>query len=233
MQFHKNFQKRIATVTVAAGEGLVNLFNEIGVDYVVPGGQSMNPSVQDFMDAFNSVNAQNIIVMPNNSNVILTAKQACSLYDKANVVIIPTKTVGEGYGALTAMDVEGKSVEEVVEEMTQAVSETVTGFVAKANRSTVMDGVDVHDGDYLGFTDDNVLLDDCNRADTAARLADGLGVKDFGVLLVMVGKEVLQSPDGKKEAEELRALYEKKYKGTEVIFMDGVQPIYDYILVMQ
>ena len=127
----------------------------------------MNPSAADFIEAFDKVNARRIFVFPNNGNVIMTAEQAASLYDKSEIVVIKTHTVGEGYAAISMMDTEGdtKSIKESAEEI---VSGVVTGLVSHASRNADMNGVQVHEGDYIGFVGDEILSDGKDR-NTAAK----------------------------------------------------------------
>ena len=222
---HKNF----ATVTVAAGKGIKSIFEELGADYVVEGGQSMNPSVGDFVNAFDSINADNIIVFPNNGNVILTAKQASDGYEKSNIIVIPNHTVGEGYTALANLDTSSGDPEQIISSIMETVESTVTGMVSKANRNTVQNGIEIKDGDYIGFdSHDTIYSDFTDRFGCIEDLADKLNAGDYDVMIVLSGLDVSD-----EETEKLKKELEKKYRMTEVISLKGMQPIYDFILILE
>lgn len=221
-------RKKFGVVTVASGKGLKETFESLGADAVVDGGQSMNPSSGDFIAAFGTINADTILVFPNNGNVILAAMQAAEMYDKADVRVIPTKTVGEGYSALSMLDTEGKTPDEVVEEAKEYAEEVVTGFVSRAGRTTEMDGVSIIDGDYIGFSDDVVYSDSPDKCEAASVLCDKLDANSYDVILLLAGENAT--------AEEAQRLYDDlsgKYKDVEIIMRDGGQPIHDFILVFE
>lgn len=221
-------RKKYGVVTVASGKGLVETFESLGADAVVDGGQSMNPSAGDFINAFETVNADNILVFPNNGNVILAAMQAADMYDKANVRVIPTKTVGEGYSALSMLDTEGKTPDEVAEEAEEYAQGVVTGFVSRAGRTTEMDGVSIVGGDYIGFCDDVVYSDSPDKCEAAEVLCDKLDAGSFDVILLLAGENA--SAD---EAQRLYDTMSEKYKDVEIIMRDGGQPLHDFILVLE
>lgn len=221
-------RKKFGVVTVASGKGLVETFESLGADAVVDGGQSMNPSSGDFIKAFETVNAETILVFPNNGNVILAAMQAADMYDKADIRVIPTKTVGEGYSALSMLDTEGKTADEAAEEAEEYAQGVVTGFVSRAGRTTEMDGVSIIDGDYIGFSDDVVYSDSPDKCEAASVLCDKLDAGSYDVLLLLAGEGAT--------AEEAQRLYDdisEKYKDVEIIMRDGGQPLHDFILVLE
>ena len=221
-------KKKYATVTVATGEGVCNLFREIGVDAVINGGQSMNPSVRDFQKAFDTIDAENIIVFPNNGNVILTAKQIADVYDKANIIVIPNKDLGTGYAAISMLDTSKDNPEELVASIEESIQGVVTAMVSKANRDTEQDGVEIKNGDYIGFADDIVYTDSPDRRECCEKLLDKLNSGDYSILMLIKGKDVPQD-----EAEDLAAELESRYKLTEIIPVDGGQPIHDYVIILE
>ena len=221
-------KKKYATVTVATGEGMCNLFREIGVDAVINGGQSMNPSVRDFQDAFESIEAENIVVFPNNGNVILTAKQIADVYDKANIIVIPNKDLGTGYAAISMLDTSKENAEELVASINESMQGVVTAMVSKANRNTEQDGVQIKDGDYIGFADDVIYTDSPNRRECCEKLIDKLDSGDYSIMMIIKGKDVPQD-----EADALLEELETKYKLTEIIPVDGGQPIHDYVIILE
>lgn len=220
-------KKHNAFVVVAAGAGVKNAFYDLGVDAVVEGGQSMNPSARDFITAFESVNAERIFVFPNNSNIILTAKQAAELYEGSEIIVIESKSVGECYAALSLVDTEGDA-ETLKGEIEAAFSEVVTAFVSNASRDADFSGVAVHCGDYIGFARGEVYCDSPERSVAVRELLTGLNAKDFGVLIIFKGVDV-----DMQEAESLVDELSLNYKDLEIVLVDGGQPIYDYMLVLE
>ncbi len=221
-------RKKFGVVAVASGDGLVEMFRSLGADQVVDGGQSMNPASGDFIKAFEQINAETILVFPNNGNVILAAAQAAGMYDKADIRVIPTKTVGEGYSALSMLDTEGKTADEVQEEATEYAAGVVTGFVSKAGRTTEMDGVSIVAGDYIGFSDDVVYSDSPDKAKAAEILCDRLDAGSYDVILLLAGGGA-----AREETENLYAALRDKYRDSEIIMRDGGQPLHDFILVLE
>ena len=221
-------KKKYATVTVATGEGVCDLFREIGVDAVINGGQSMNPSVRDFQDAFDTIEAENIVVFPNNGNVILTARQIADVYDKANIIVIPNKDLGTGYAAISMLDTSKETPEELVASIEDSMQGVVTAAVSKANRNTTQDGVAIKDGDYIGFADDIVYTDSPNRAECCENLIDKLDSGDYSIMMLIKGKDVPQD-----EADALLEKLENRYKLTEIIPVCGGQPIHDYVIILE
>ena len=217
-----------AIVAVAAGSGIRETFLELGCDAVVDGGQSMNPAAEDFVRAFSEINADTIYVFPNNGNVILTARQAAELYDRAAVRIIPSKTIGEGYAGISMIDLSSGDPDEIVRGAEEAISGVVTGHVSAANRETKKDGVEVHPGDYIGFADDVIYVDSPDRETAAAELARALKAGDFDILLLVAGRDAPQD-----ETLRLKAVLKTEFPRTEVISLRGEQPIYDYILILE
>lgn len=224
---NRNKKKKTGIVAVAAGKGLKKTFLSLGVDEVVDGGQSMNPSAGDMIAAFDKVNAERIFVFPNNGNVILTAEQAAELYDKAEVIVLKTKTIGEGYAAVSMMETDGETVD-IVNGIYESVAEVVTACVSKANRNATKNGVSVISGDYIGFVGNEILSDDADKNEAAKNLLGKINVADYGLLLVFTGESATD-----EEAENLKHELEKSYPETEVIVIEGDQPVYDYMFVLE
>lgn len=220
--------KAYATVSVASGQGMKDMLLSLGTDEVVEGGQSMNPSAEAFVAAFEVLNADTIFVFPNNGNVILTAQQAATLYDKADVRIIPTKTVGEGYVALSMFDTSSGDTDAIVAELTEVAESVVTGMVSVASRDTEKDGISVKRGDFLGFADDVIYATEETPEAALESLAEKLRAGTYDIAVLICGSDV--------SAENAQALYDglsKTYRRTEFIMLDGGQPIYDYILILE
>ena len=220
--------KKYAVVTVAAGEGIRETFLSVGADAVINGGQCMNPSAADFIAEFEKLDADTIFVFPGNSNIILTAEQARDLYDKADVRVIPCRSICETYAALSVLDTSSGDTDAIVEDVTAALSEVVSASVSRANRDADMNGVRVRAGDYIGCCGGKIMTDDADCEEAVMKLADRLSVSDYGVMLLICGADT--------DAEKTRELYcrlEEKYRQTEIIMMDGGQPIYDYYIMLE
>ena len=224
----KKPRKKFGIVAVAAGEGIRETFLDLGADAVVDGGQSMNPSAESFLEAFSDINAENILVYPNNGNIILTARQAASLYEDANVRVIGSRSIGECYAALSLLDLSSGDIDEIEKSSLEIMDSVVTGTVSRASRTTERDGVKIKEGDFIGFSGGTVYSDSPSAAEAALKLADRLSADDYGILMLICGKDA-----GTREAGELKDALQKAHRLTEVILLDGGQPIYDYIMVLE
>lgn len=220
--------KQYGIVTVAAGGGIKDTFVSLGCDEVVDGGQSMNPSAEDFIRAFKKINADTILVFPNNGNVILTANQAAALYDGAEIRVIPSKTVGEGYAAISMLDTSSGDTDAIAAEMEEVISGVVTGMISRASRDAEKDGVNVRCGDYIGFEGGRIYVDSPDRNSAALGLAQKLDAGSYDILLIICGGGVPA-----EEVHELTGTLRDTYRRTEVITIDGGQPIYDYIMIFE
>ena len=169
-------RKKAGIVAVAAGAGLKAMFSDLGTDVVIDGGQSMNPSTADFLDAFDKTNADTIYVFPNNGNVIMTAKQAKDLYPASDIRVLNTHTVGEGYAAISMMDANAGETDEIVQELEEIIASVTTGFVSRASRDADKDGKHVHEGDFIGFIGDTIYVNDRDAVDTAIALSKEMHV---------------------------------------------------------
>ena len=217
----KQGRKAYGVVTVASGAGLAETFQELGADVVIEGGQTMNPSVERFIQAFNEIDADTIFVLPNNSNILLTARQAAELYDKADIRVIPCKTLGEGYYALANMDTEAGDADTLEAALSEAAGEVVTGLVSRAIR----DSGNVKEGDYVGISGKEILASGATPESALMALADALGAGSSDVLLVFAGADAV-------DAQCVRGKLESMYPRSEVILQAGGQPVYEYILVL-
>ncbi len=213
-------------VTVASGAGLADAFRQAGADYVVEGGQTMNPSVSDFVEAFDKVAADTIFVFPNNSNIIMTARQAAEVYSAADVRVIPTKDIGAGYVALASFDPSAGDAGAIEETLSQAASGVVCGMVSTAIRDTVKDGISVSRGSFIGFRGDEILSSAQTRNDAACSLLGSLRAGEHDVVVVFSGA------DAAEDAPALQAALGSAYPNTEFIFHEGGQAVFDYIFVL-
>jgi hypothetical protein len=214
---------------VATGRGVIKYFKNAGVTVVVDGGQTNNPSAQDFINAFQQINADHIIVLPNDSNIILTARQAAEVYKNADIRVIATKSIAEGYSALSMMDLSLPSIEDVISEMTYYLPNVTTGYVTTATRDTTMNGIEVHKGNYIGLTADTIFSDSSDKVDAALTLMEQLpDIEDKQVVTAFCGCDVTL---GEKSA--FRRMLLKRYPLMEVGLIDGGQDIYSFIFAIE
>lgn len=220
---------KYAIVAVASGEGIKNYFKEIGVTAIVDGGQTQNPSADEFIKTFRTLNAENIFVLPNNSNVLLTAKQAAEIYKDAQVTVIPTKSIAEGYSALSMMDLSLETVDSVAESMTDGLEYVTTGYVTTATRDTNIFGVNVLKGEYIGLDDDAILCSCKGKLAAVTGLLEKLeDIDDKQVITVFYGEDVTHS-----ELIQLKNILADEYPLIECGFIRGGQSVYSFILAIE
>ena len=219
----KGPRRKSAVVSVVSGEGLSATFRDMGA-LVIEGGQTMNPSAESFLKAFDEANAERIYVLPNNSNIIMTAQQAAGLYKNSQIIVLPTITIGGGYSVLGSIDFAAAQPDEVCAQAERIIAEVVTGMVSTANRDTQKS----HKGNFIGFSKHDIFSDCADRLEAALELCSGLQAGSYDVLLIFKGADAPSS-----EAESLCARLQQTYPATEVILSDGGQPIFDYIFVLQ
>lgn len=230
LQHHENHMderfhtkgKALGVVAVAAGAKLRQQFREMGADAVIEGGQTMNPPVQAFLDAFDRIGAENLLVLPNNANILLTARQAAALYKKSLVVVLPTRSLGEGYFALASLDA-GEPVEQLVPELEAALAGTVTGYVSRA----VRDSQAGHTGDFLGMSGKDIRCGSAVRGEALQALARSLDAGSHDIALLLQGADVPAD-----EAAAAEKALTAAFPRTEITLIDGGQPVYDYILLL-
>lgn len=225
----KTVTKKYGIVTVCTGEGIAETFKSLGVDEVISGGQTNNPSTAEFVEAFDRIGAEHIFVFPNNSNIIMAAKQAAQIYEKSTVHVIKSKDIGSGYVGVINFDFEAEDVEALKEQVTQAMKTVTTGYVSPAIRDAKLCGVDIRNGEYIGYIGKEIVC--CDETCTLAAL--NLAKKMFDgtekYILTVFCKESMESADSIK----LKELLEKELDGVEVYFADGGQEIYPYILLAE
>lgn len=217
-------EKDMGFVSVSIGEGLNEIFKGLGVDYIIEGGQTMNPSTEDVLKAIEHVNAKTVFVLPNNKNIILAANQAASICEEKNVIVIPTKTIPQGITALVNF-IEEQMPEENEERMNQEISLVKTGQVTYAVRDTEIDDKEIHQGDYMGLGDKTILSVGRDKKQTTQEMIDEMVDEDTGIVSIYYGEEAKE-----EEAEELSCYITEKYPHVEVEIHQGGQPIYYYII---
>ncbi len=221
-------RKKYGVVAVACGEGLKETFRERGADVIVDGGQSMNPSAEDFITAFDEVNADVIFVFPNNGNIILTAEQAAHLYDKSDVRVIESTTIGAGYASLAMLDTSSGDTDAIVEDLRMAMDGVITAEISHCVRDATIDGKEIHTGDYIGFVGKEMLSVNESRLVTVCESIDALNFSKYDFCILICGKDATD-----EEAEKIEAYVNSHYRGKEIYIINGGQDVYDYIMIVE
>ncbi len=220
-------KKDMGFVVVSIGEGLNQIFRDLGADALIEGGQTMNPSTEDVLDAVRSVNADTVFVLPNNKNIILAANQAASLTEDKRVIVLPTKTIPQGITALINYIPE-QTPEENESRMLQEIANVKTGQVTYAVRDTVVDDKDIKEGDYMGIGDSGILSVNQDMKQCFAQMVDQMVDENSAIVSVFYGADVSES-----EAQELADAVEEKYPDLEVELQAGGQPVYYYVVSVE
>lgn len=219
----ENDYKETTIVSVSAGEGLSDYFKELRVDVCVSGGQTMNPSTEDFVAVINELNCKNVVILPNNSNIVLAAKQVIDLIDDKNVVVLETKSIPEGIAACIAYNPE-VDIEENVENMQKAINNTKSGQVTYAIKDTTYDSMSIKAGDYMAISGKKIVLTSPNQEEALISVIDDLVDDESEIITLIVGE------DGHLDkVEELAEEFEDKYD-VEVEIVEGGQPVYSYMV---
>ncbi len=218
--------KELAVISVSAGEGIAEVFTELGVSYVIRGGQTMNPSTDDILAAVEKVNAKNVIVLPNNKNIILAAEQAVELAD-VNVAVIPTKTIPQGITAMTSFLPEG-SLEDNVDAMNEAITLVKSGSITHAVRNTSIDDKEIHEGDYLGMREGKIHFVSPDLDETFNTLIDSMVDEDSELITIYYGEDVTEDA-----AQALADAVEERCPDCDVYVRSGGQPVYYYFLAVE
>lgn len=223
-----NERKKFGVVAVASGDGLKEMFTSLGADAIVDGQQTMNPSSEDFIKAFDAVNADTIIVLPNNSNILLAAKQAGELYKDSDIRVVESTTIAEGYAALTMLDLTSEDIDVIIDDLKMAIGGVTTGLVTYAVRDTSQDGFEIKKDDWLGFSKKTILSVEKDKVSAATALLDSIDKTGKEVIIAIAGKDAT--------AEELSAVHEyasKNFPLVEFYEVDGGQDIYSFIFAVE
>lgn len=219
--------KDMGFISVSAGDGLSEIFSGLGVDVIIEGGQTMNPSTEDILHAIEKVPAKNIFVLPNNKNIILAANQAASLSEDKNIYVIPTKTIPQGITALINYIPE-QSADENAKRMVDELANVKSGQITYAVRDTVIDGKEIKQNDYMGIGDDGILSVGADMEQTLIDMVDQLVDDESGIVSLYYGEEVSE-----EDASALAEKLQEKYADIEVEVNNGGQPVYYYILSVE
>lgn len=219
-----NVHKETGFIAVSIGEGMNEIFRSLGVDYIIEGGQTMNPSTEDMLNAIEKINADNIFIFPNNKNIILAANQAKQLTKDKNIIVIPTKTVPQGITAIINY-VPDISVEENEAVMTEEVQRVATGQVTYAVRDTMIDNQEIHQGDFMGIGDKGILAVGTDLQSVAFNMVQKMMSDEFELISIYYG-DVITEEQAQRLADQVQA----EYSGCDVELQFGGQPIYSYII---
>lgn len=220
-------KSKYAVIAVAAGAGIKEAFLELGVDKVIDGGQTMNPSAEDFVNAIESLNAENIILLPNNSNIILTAEQTVDLCPDHNIVVVKSKNIAQGYSSLIAFD-PTIDIDDNVLEMMDAIKEMKSGEVTYAIRDTELGGVAIKEGDFIGISSGEIKFSEKTKLEATKKLVDLLVDEESEITTIFYGLD-----SSLEEVEELVSYIKEVSPDIEVELIDGKQDIYSYILAVE
>ncbi len=224
----KKKNKKFSVLAVASGEGICSLFKDMGADYIVAGGQTANPSIEEFIKGFRYCNSENIIVLPNNKNVFLAAKQAAELYEDASVYVIETKNLMQGFGALSVITPGITDVKALVESASRAASGVTCCEVTAAVRDAVIDGVEIRSGDYIAITDGEITVSAENAEEAVKAALQAADTDLCEIITLFTGKNV--------SAEKRAALteeIEELYPDCELSVYEGGQEVYDYMIAIE
>lgn len=219
--------KEMGFVSVSIGEGMNEVFRGLGVDYLIEGGQTMNPSTEDMLNAIEHVNAKTVFILPNNKNIIMAANQAVDLVEDKQIIVIPTKTIPQGITALVNY-IPDHSAEENKEQMMAEIENVKTGQVTYAVRDTEIDGKTIKQNDFMGIGDKSILSVGTDLRATTLEMVDAMVDEDSAIISIYFG-----SDSDEDSANELAAAIEEKYPDVEVEVNDGGQPIYYYVISVE
>ena len=226
-QEEKMPHKEVAFVAVSVGEGINEIFKGLGVDYIIEGGQTMNPSTEDMLNAIEKVNADTIFILPNNKNIIMAANQAQAMTKDKKIIVIPTKTVPQGITAVINY-VPDMSPEENAENMAREIGNVKTGQVTYAVRDTMIDDKEIKQGDYMGIGDAGILSVGSEVDDTAYDMIREMMEEDLELISLYYGADITE-----EKAQALKARIEEAYPDSDIELQYGGQPIYYYIVSIE
>ena len=220
-------KKDMGFISVSIGEGMNEIFRGLGADYIIEGGQTMNPSTEDMLNAIEHVNAEHIFILPNNKNIVMAANQAASLVEDKEIIVIPTKTIPQGITALVNF-IPDHTAEENKESMLEEIALVKTGQVTYAVRDTEIDGKEIKQDDYMGIGDKSILSVGKDLKETTLEMVDAMMDEDSAIVSIYYGSDAEEAA-----AEALGAAIEEKYPDVEVEIHDGGQPIYYYVISVE
>ena len=224
----KKKRAKYATCVVTTGSGIIEVFKQLGTDYIIDGGQGKNPSIKDFIEAFDKINADNIYVFPNNSNIFMAAQQAGRLYESSAIHIIPSVNIGQAYAGLSMLDYSSDDAEAIERNFIENMNYALTGMVCKAIRSVDYNDMSVKNNDYIGFTNKKILSADPDKIAALKALCDALGIAEKEIATVIYGADAAD-----EDKARVRETFGSYYSGMEFYEIDGKQEVYDFIIILE
>lgn len=221
----KKSRSKFATIVVCDGEGICNLFKDLGVSYIIDGGQGKNPSIIDFVNAYKEVNADNIYVYPNNSNIILAANQSKDIYNESNIYVMESKNIGQAYTSLSMLDYSLDTGEELFDLLNENLNQSNTSLICKAIRPVTLNGINVSKDDYISISDKKIVA---SSSDINQTIISTLREFDFELLTIFYGKTI-----DKEKQKEIKSKITSNFPDIELYDMDGGQNTFDLILIME
>ncbi|MBU3195564.1 DAK2 domain-containing protein [Clostridium algidicarnis] len=222
----KEEQKKYGFISVSMGEGIEHIFKDLGVDYIIPGGQTMNPSTEEIVKSIEKVNAENIFILPNNKNIIMSATQAAELSEK-NVVVIPTKSIPQGITCVTMFNPDG-DVEENLEVMKESIESVISASITYAVRDTEMDGIEIKEGNILGLVEGKIKEVGSEIYAVSEKLLEKIVDEDKSLITLFYGADCT-----KEEVEKFALKLEGIYENIDIQFYEGKQPLYYFIISVE
>lgn len=222
----KEVEKEIGYVAISSGDGLAKIFQNLGVDEVIQGGQTMNPSTEDILNAVEKVKAKTVFILPNNKNIILAGEQASKLIEDKKIIVIPTKTIPQGIAAM--LNIVEQDVEEIRNGMMESIDNVVSGSVTYAVRETVFDGKKIKEGDIIGMQEDRITVISKSAEKGVKELLQKIVTQEAEMISIYYGADVTE-----KEAEAVKKYAEKQFSNCDVELQRGGQPLYYYIISVE
>ena len=219
--------KAYGFLSVCAGDGLAAVFKDLGVDHVVSGGQTMNPSTESLLEGVEKINAETVFILPNNSNIIMAAQQCAALTEK-KVIVIPSKTVPQGITAMMNVDFEAESAEDIASAMTESLGTVTTAQITYAARNSDFDGFDIHEGDYLALEEGKLFGTDTALEVLLEKLAQDAAEKEAAFISMYFGSDVTE-----EDAQKASEIFGRVCPEAEIAVLSGGQPVYYYIISME
>jgi len=223
----KETRSKYGIISVCFGDGIKQAFKELGVDYIIDGGQTMNPPTEEFIKAVKAVNAENVIILPNNSNVILSAEQTLALCEDQNIRVLKTKSIGQGYASLMVFD-NTQEMDDNVEAMSEIIANMTTGELTYSVRDTEMNGVKIAKGDFIGITKGKIVVSLPDRVEAIHGLLDQIIKETSEIVTLFYGKDVSED-----EIKEVKKYIQSLNEDLEIEVINGKQDIYAYIVAVE
>ncbi len=224
----RKIRKKIATVAVASGDGISALFTDMGADFIINGGQTSNPSIEDFISAFEAIEAESIIVLPNNKNILLAAEQAARVYEKSKVYVIPTKNILQGYSALAMINPTVDDITTLISGAAMAAEGVIDCEITRAVRDVTIEGMAIREGDFMAISKGRIVATAESAEDATMSMLEGCDADLCEIITVFVGAGV----DAERRVSLIDRIKEK-YPDLEPIFYEGGQEVYDYLIALE